>query len=352
LLEIFLRRRIKIKTHSDEKILDVKGLKKYFPNRKGFFQKIYNYTKAVNGVDFFIKKGETVGLVGESGSGKTTIGRCIVRLFGSTAGTVEFNVDGEMIDLLKVPKKDMQPIRRRFQMIFQDPYSSLNAKMKVSDIVTEPMVIHQIGSSQDRLDAAKHLLEKVGLSANDVTKYPHQFSGGQRQRIGIARALILNPDFVICDEPVSALDVSVQAQTLNLLQDLQEDFNLSYLFIAHDLGVVRYISDRVVVLYLGKVMEVARADEIYKTPKHPYTEALLAAIPKYEAGSDRELLLSGNIPSPEYPPPGCVLNPRCKYKKQICEEVVPLLESVPGIEGAFVACHRYKEINLKGHRAS
>ena len=330
--------------------MDVKGLKKYFPNRKGFFQKIYNYTKAVNGVDFFIKKGETVGLVGESGSGKTTIGRCIVRLFDSTEGIVEFNVNGEMIDLLKVPKKDMKSIRKRFQMIFQDPYSSLNSKMKVGDLVTEPMEIHGVGNRKERIDAAKELLQKVGLSAEDVTKYPHQFSGGQRQRIGIARALILRPELVICDEPVSALDVSVQAQTLNLLQDLQEDFNLSYLFIAHDLGVVRYISDRVVVLYLGKVMEIARADEIYKSPKHPYTEALLAAIPKYKAGSDRELLLSGNIPSPEYPPDGCVLNPRCEYKKDICEKVIPVLEQVPGIEGSFVACHRFKELNLKGHR--
>ena len=330
--------------------MDVKGLKKYFPNRKGFFQKIYNYTKAVNGVDFFIKKGETVGLVGESGSGKTTIGRCIVRLFDSTEGIVEFNVNGEMIDLLKVPKKDMKSIRKRFQMIFQDPYSSLNSKMKVGDLVTEPMEIHGVGNRKERIDAAKELLGKVGLSADDVTKYPHQFSGGQRQRIGIARALILRPELVICDEPVSALDVSVQAQTLNLLQDLQEDFNLSYLFIAHDLGVVRYISDRVVVLYLGKVMEIANANEIYKYPKHPYTEALLAAIPKYRAGSDRELLLSGNIPSPEYPPDGCVLNPRCEYKKDICEKVIPVLEQVPGIEGSFVACHRFKELNLKGHR--
>lgn len=330
--------------------MDVKGLKKYFPNRKGFFQKIYNYTKAVNGVDFFIKKGETVGLVGESGSGKTTIGRCIVRLFDSTEGIVEFNVNGEMIDLLKVPKKDMKSIRKRFQMIFQDPYSSLNSKMKVGDLVTEPMEIHGVGNRKERIDAAKELLGKVGLSADDVTKYPHQFSGGQRQRIGIARALILRPELVICDEPVSALDVSVQAQTLNLLQDLQEDFNLSYLFIAHDLGVVRYISDRVVVLYLGKVMEIANADEIYKYPKHPYTEALLAAIPKYKAGSDRELLLSGNIPSPEYPPDGCVLNPRCEYKKDICEKIIPPLKQVPGIEGSFVACHRFKELNLKGHR--
>ncbi len=329
--------------------MNIKGLKKYFPNRKGFFQKIYNYTKAVNGVDFYIKKGETVGLVGESGSGKTTIGRCIVRLFKPTEGEIEFNVGGQMVDLLKVPEKDMKSIRRRFQMIFQDPYSSLNSKMKVADIVTEPMAIHGVGSKKDRIDAAKELLQKVGLSPDDITKYPHQFSGGQRQRIGIARALILNPDFVICDEPVSALDVSVQAQTLNLLKDLQEDFNLSYLFIAHDLSVVRYISDRVVVLYLGKVMEITYADEIFRSPKHPYTEALLAAIPKYKAGSGRELKLSGNIPSPEYPPDGCFLNPRCEYKKDICEKVAPLLEKVPGIEESFVACHRFKELNLKGH---
>ncbi len=256
----------------------VKGLKKYFPNRKGFFNKIVNYNKAVNGVDFFIKKGESVGLVGESGSGKTTLGRCIVRLYEPTEGSIEFNINGQMIDLTKVSKKEMKSIRKHFQMLFQDVYSSLDSKMKVADIVTEPMAIHNVGSKKERIDRAKELMEKVGLSADDIRKYPHQFSGGQRQRIGITRALSISPDFIICDEPVSALDVSVQAQILNLLLDLQDEFQLSYLFIAHDLGVVKYISDRIIVMYLGKIVEIASSQDIYENPRHPYTEALLAAI--------------------------------------------------------------------------
>ena len=328
----------------------VKGLKKYFPNRKGFFYKIASYNKAVNGVDFFIKKGETVGLVGESGSGKTTVGRCIVRLYEPTEGSVEFNMDGNMIDLPKVPKKGMKTIRKHFQMLFQDVYSSLNSRMKIADIVTEPMAIHDVGSKKERIDRAKELMERVGLSADDISKYPHQFSGGQRQRIGITRALSIKPDFIICDEPVSALDVSVQAQILNLLLDLQDEFQLSYLFIAHDLGVVKYISDRVIVMYLGKIFEIAYSKDIYENPRHPYTEALLAAISKYKAGSTRDILLKGSIPDPSNPPAGCVLHPRCNYAKDICKEVLPLLEPIPGVSEAFVACHRYKELNLKSYK--
>jgi oligopeptide/dipeptide ABC transporter ATP-binding protein len=330
--------------------LVVKGLKKYFPNRKGFFYKIASYNKAVNGVDFFIKKGETVGLVGESGSGKTTVGRCIVRLYEPTEGSVEFNINGNMIDLLKVPKKGMKSIRKHFQMLFQDVYSSLNSRMKVADIVTEPMAIHNIGSKKERIDRAKELMERVGLSADDISKYPHQFSGGQRQRIGITRALSIKPDFIICDEPVSALDVSVQAQILNLLLDLQDEFQLSYLFIAHDLGVVNYISDRILVMYLGKIFEIANSKDIYENPRHPYTEALLAAISKYKAGSTRDILLKGSIPDPSNPPAGCVLHPRCNYVKDICKEVLPVLEPIPGISEAFAACHRYKELNLKSYK--
>ena len=328
----------------------VKGLKKFFPNRKGFFYKTVNYTKAVNGVDFFIKKGETVGLVGESGSGKTTVGRCIVRLYEPTEGSVEFNVDGNMIDLSEVPKKGMKSIRKHFQMLFQDVYSSLNSRMKIVDIVTEPLAIHNMGSKDDRINRARELMKRVGLSEDDLNKYPHQFSGGQRQRIGITRALSISPDFIICDEPVSALDVSVQAQILNLLLDLQDEFQLSYLFIAHDLGVVKYISDRIMVMYLGKIFEIASSEGIYENPRHPYTEALLAAISKYEAGSTRDILLKGSIPDPSNPPDGCVLHPRCDYAKDICREVVPDLESIPGVSEASVACHRYKELNLKGHK--
>ena len=324
----------------------VKGLKKYFPNRKGFFNKIVNYNKAVNGVDFFIKKGESVGLVGESGSGKTTVGRCIVKLYEPTEGSVEFNIDGKMIDVVKVQKKEMKSIRKHFQMLFQDVYSSLDSKMKVADIVTEPMAIHNVGSKKERIDRAKELMEKVGLSADDIRKYPHQFSGGQRQRIGITRALSISPDFIICDEPVSALDVSVQAQILNLLLDLQDEFQLSYLFIAHDLGVVKYISDRIIVMYLGKIVEIASSQDIYENPRHPYTEALLAAISKFKAGSSRDILLKGNIPDPSNPPSGCVLQPRCTYVKDICKEVIPKLEPITEKPNAFVACHLHKELNL------
>ena len=324
----------------------VKGLKKYFPNRKGFFNKIVNYNKAVNGVDFFIKKGESVGLVGESGSGKTTVGRCIVKLYEPTEGSVEFNIDGKMINVVKVSKKEMKSIRKHFQMLFQDVYSSLDSKMKVGDIVTEPMAIHNVGSKKERIDRAKELMEKVGLSADDIRKYPHQFSGGQRQRIGITRALSINPDFIICDEPVSALDVSVQAQILNLLLDLQDEFQLSYLFIAHDLGVVKYISDRIIVMYLGKIVEIASSQDIYENPRHPYTEALLAAISKFKAGSSRDILLKGNIPDPSNPPSGCVLQPRCAYVKDICKEVIPKLEPITEKQNAFVACHLHKELNL------
>ena len=324
----------------------VKGLKKYFPNRKGFFNKIVNYNKAVNGVDFFIKKGESVGLVGESGSGKTTLGRCIVRLYEPTEGSIEFNINGQMIDLTKVSKKEMKSIRKHFQMLFQDVYSSLDSKMKVADIVTEPMAIHNVGSKKERIDRAKELMEKVGLSADDIRKYPHQFSGGQRQRIGITRALSISPDFIICDEPVSALDVSVQAQILNLLLDLQDEFQLSYLFIAHDLGVVKYISDRIIVMYLGKIVEIASSQDIYENPRHPYTEALLAAISKYKAGSSRDILLKGSIPDPSNPPSGCVLQPRCTYVKDICKEVIPKLEPITEKPNAFVACHLHKELNL------
>ena len=324
----------------------VKGLKKYFPNRKGFFNKIVNYNKAVNGVDFFIKKGESVGLVGESGSGKTTVGRCIVKLYEPTEGSVEFNIDGKMIDVVKVQKKEMKSIRKHFQMLFQDVYSSLDSKMKVADIVTEPMAIHNVGSKKERIDRAKELMEKVGLSADDIRKYPHQFSGGQRQRIGITRALSISPDFIICDEPVSALDVSVQAQILNLLLDLQDEFQLSYLFIAHDLGVVKYISDRIIVMYLGKIVEIASSQDIYENPRHPYTEALLAAISKFKAGSSRDILLKGNIPDPSNPPSGCVLQPRCAYVKDICKEVIPKLEPITEKPNAFVACHLHKELNL------
>lgn len=330
-------------------ILCVKGLKKYFPIQKGFFKRVVGHTKAVDGVDFSIKKGETLGLVGESGSGKTTVGRCIVRLYKPTEGKVEFCVNGEMKNMLELNKKELKDVRKCIQMLFQDPNSSLNSRLRIGNIITEPLAIHAVGTSKERIDRAKELLVTVGLSEDNVNKYPHQFSGGQRQRIGIARALSINPELIICDEPVSALDVSVQAQVLNLLSDLQERMKLSYLFIAHDLRVVEYISDRIMVMYLGKIVEIASSDIIYQEPKHPYTEALLSAISKYKAGSTRKILVKGSIPDPSNPPSGCVFHTRCQYVKDVCVRVTPELEAIDETAEAFVACHRYKELDLKGY---
>jgi oligopeptide/dipeptide ABC transporter ATP-binding protein len=334
----------------DEKnILEIKGLKKFFPNRKGFFNRISSVNKAVNDISLHIKQGETVGLVGESGSGKTTVGRCIVKLFPATAGSIEYNINGETLDISQIAEHKIKDFRKNFQMLFQDVYSSLDPKMKILDIVTEPLAIHNIGTKKERLETASELMKRVGLSPNDLQKYPHQFSGGQRQRIGITRALCIEPKFIVCDEPVSALDVSVQAQILNLLLDLREDFNLSYLFIAHDLGVVKYFSDRIIVMYLGKIVEVAPAEDIYSVPKHPYTEALLAAISKYKVGSKRKILLQGNIPDPSNPPKGCVLQPRCMYARDICKHEVPELLPVPNKENSFVACHRSSDLELESY---
>ena len=257
--------------------MEVKGLKKYFPNRKGFFNKIVSFNKGVNGVDFTIKKGESVGLVGESGSGKTTLGRCIVRLYEATEGSIEFNINDQMVDLTKVSQREMKSIRKHFQMLFQDVYSSLDSRMRVVDIVTEPMAIHKIGTQKERIDRAKELMERVGLSANDIRKYPHQFSGGQRQRIGITRALSINPDFIVCDEPVSALDVSVQAQILNLLSDLKERYLFTFIFISHDMSVIKYFTDRLIVLKKGEIVEFNETDLLFEKPKKPYTKALLKA---------------------------------------------------------------------------
>ena len=252
-----------------------------------------------------------------------------------------------MTELTNLSTKEMKKIRKNFQMLFQDVYSSLDTRMKISKIVTEPLDIHNVGTKKERIERAKELMIKVGLSENDLEKYPHQFSGGQRQRIGITRALSINPEFIICDEPVSALDVSVQAQILNLLVDLKNEFNLSYLFIAHDLSVVKYISDRIIVMYLGKILEIASSSDIYESPRHPYTEALLAAISKNEAGSKRDILLKGNIPDPSNPPSGCVLHPRCSYARDICKNITPELMPVKGKPNAFAACHLTNELNLK-----
>jgi len=338
-------------TTATHDILTVKGLKKYFPIQKGFFRRVVGNTKAVDGVDFSIKKGETLGMVGESGSGKTTIGRCIVRLYEPTEGSIHYHAMDEQVDLLELNRHQLHKMREKIQMLFQDPYSSLDPRMNIGQIISEPLAIHNIGTKEEQLDRARQLLDLVGLRPEQLNKFPHQFSGGQRQRIGVARALSLNPDLIVCDEPVSALDVSIQAQVLNLLADLQKEFNLSYLFIAHDLSVVEYISDRVIIIYLGKIMEVAKSDVVYAYPRHPYTEALLASISKYEAGSSRRFVLEGNIPDPSNPPPGCVFHTRCRYVKDICRQAVPPLEPIPDQPESFVACHRYKELNLEGYDA-
>jgi len=336
---------------SNNILLEVKGLKKYFPIQKGFWRKKgVKYVKAVDNINFYIKEGETLGLVGESGSGKTTTGRAILRAIEPTEGQVLFNMNGSTIDIGKLNKKELKQTRKHMQMIFQDPYSSLNPRMTVKEIIGEPLLVNKIARGKELEDRVAELMKAVGLRPEYMIRYPHAFSGGQRQRIGIARALSLNPKLVACDEPVSALDVSIQAQTLNLLQDLQEQFNLTYLFISHDLGVVEHISDRVAVMYVGRIVEITETEELFKNPKHPYTEALLAAVPKpdpkyREAGK----LLSGEVADPLNPPSGCYFNPRCPYAKDICKQEYPSLVNV-GKNGQdhFVACHFADALNLVG----
>jgi oligopeptide/dipeptide ABC transporter ATP-binding protein len=315
-------------------LLEVRGLVKHFPAREGVWSRSRLSVKAVDGVDLEIERGRTLGLVGESGSGKTTTGRCIVRLIEPTAGDIRF--DG--IDLLSLGRRPLRALRRRLQIIFQDPFSSLNPRMRVRSIVGEPLAIHRLAPRRERRRKVAELLRLVGLDPAAMDRYPHQFSGGQRQRIGIARALAVQPELVVCDEPVSALDVSVQAQVINLLQDLQERFGLSYLFIAHDLSVVEHISDRVAVMYLGRIVEMADADALYSDPRHPYSRALMSAVPIPDPDLRRErILLQGDVPSPLNPPPGCSFHPRCSARKDLCAHEAPVLRDVGG--GHEVACH-------------
>lgn len=319
-----------------EPLLKVEGLKKYFPVKNGLFGKTTGHVKAVDDVSFYVNEGETLGIVGESGCGKSTTGRMLMRLLEPTEGTVTFN--GQ--ELTKLSPQEMRKARREIQMVFQDPYASLNPRHTVEKILMEPLIVHNIGDTKSRKKMVRDFLEIVGLSSYHAKRYPHQFSGGQRQRIGIARALMTNPKLIIADEPVSALDVSIQAQVLNLMQKLQRELKLTYIFIAHDLGVVRHISDRVGVMYLGKMVELASSENLYAEPLHPYTKALLSAVPVPDPNFTREeILLEGDIPSPSNPPSGCTFHTRCPFAMDRCKEVVPQLEEIKA--GHYVACHLY-----------
>lgn len=317
-----------------EPLLEVKGLKKYFPITAGLLQRTVGHVKAVDGVSFTLDPGETLGIVGESGCGKSTTGRMIMRVLDSTDGQIVF--DGQ--DITRLHGRKLRQIRTKFQMVFQDPYASLNPKMTIREIIAEPMYVNHAASGKQMIDRVAHLLEIVGLRPGDMMRYPHEFSGGQRQRVGIARALTLNPKLIVADEAVSALDVSIQSQVLNLMVDLKEEFNLSYMFISHNLAVVKHISDRVGVMYLGHMVEISPKGDLYNNPLHPYTEALLSAAPEAKRNSKRErIILQGDVPSPANPPKGCPFHTRCPKVMDICRVQRPELREVRPKH--FVACH-------------
>jgi len=324
--------------NSDDIIIEVKNLKKYFPVKNKFMGGEKKFVKAVDGVSFEIKRGETFGLVGESGCGKSTLGRTITKLYDATEGDIFF----EGTNIAKFNRKQMKEYHRNMQIIFQDPYSSLNPYMNVEELINEPLSLHTTLSKKAKLEKIQHLLEMVGLKKDDMEKFSHEFSGGQCQRIGIARAISTEPDFILCDEPISALDVSIQAQVVNMLEDLQEEMGLTYLFVAHDLSMVRHISDRIGVMYLGNIVEISKSNDLYKNPLHPYTKALLSSIPiadPIRAKASVRQIIKGDIPSPMDIPSGCRFHTRCPYVKPICRETQPQNKEVES--GHFVSCHLY-----------
>lgn len=333
---------------TQQKLLEVQGLKKFFPIRSGLLRRITGQVRAVDDVSFHINQGETLSLVGESGCGKTTTSRCILRAVKPTAGQIHFQTtDHKVVELVNLSKAELRPLRRQMQMIFQDPFSSLNPRMTILDIISEPLVVNGNNSRQERRDRVEDLLKMVQLPPEFMNRYPHAFSGGQRQRIGIARALALSPALIVADEPVSALDVSVQAQILNLLLDLQSELNLSFLFVAHDLSVVKHVSDRVAVMYVGKIVEVAETEALFTNPKHPYTEALLSAVPKPDPRlRSQRIILEGDVADAANPPSGCYFHPRCRYAVARCQIETPqLVEVAPN---HYASCHRALELTLVG----
>ncbi|MCY4071550.1 MAG: ABC transporter ATP-binding protein [Chloroflexi bacterium] len=329
-------------------ILKVKDLKMHFPLRRGMLQRQVGTIKAVDGVSFELREQEVMGLVGESGCGKTTVGRSLLRLYDPTDGEVLFHKsDGDWVDVAKLNGREMKELRKEMRMIFQDPFSSLNPRLTVRDLIAEPLVIHGVASGDEITARVAELMNAVGLKPAYMGRYPHEFSGGQRQRIGVARTLALNPRLIVADEPVSALDVSVQAQVLNLLQNLKDDFRLTFIFISHDLSVVEHICDRIAVMYVGNIVEIAPTDELLRAPRHPYTEALVSAVPPADPLIKMErVILEGDVPSPANPPSGCVFHPRCRYAQDICtREVPPLVEIAPGHSAR---CHFAEELELQG----